>query len=124
MNAIRDGLIERGVQEENVHWESFGGTGNQPVGVVNAGDVKPVSVSFQSSEVETEWSDPEQTLWELARESQVEIPSGCLSGVCGGCRVKLLSGKVEYDREIKLELGDDECLTCVTRPKTEVVIDA
>lgn len=122
MNAIRDGLVESGVDEERVHWESFGGTGAQPKAA--GGATEAVSVRFEHSDVDSEWSDPEQTLWELARESQVEIPSGCLSGVCGCCRVKLIKGEIEYDRDISIELAADECLTCVTRPKTEVVIDA
>ncbi|MEM8733319.1 MAG: 2Fe-2S iron-sulfur cluster-binding protein [Planctomycetota bacterium] len=123
MQSIKDGLVSMGVDADRVHWESFGGTGAQPK-TVAAGDAEAVAVRFDNSEVDAEWSDPEQTLWELARESQVEIPSGCLSGVCGCCRVKLLKGKVEYDREIKIDLAENECLTCVTRPRGEVVLDA
>lgn len=123
MQAIRDGLVENGVDGERVHWESFGGTGAQPK-AASEGSAEAVAVRFEHSDVDAEWSDPEQTLWELARESDVELPSGCLSGVCGCCRVKLLKGKVEYDREVSIELAEDECLTCVTRPKTEVVLDA
>lgn len=122
MQDIRDGLVESGIDASHVHWESFGSAvGAQPT---VAGNAEAVAVRFEHTDVDTQWSNPEQSLWELARENQVEIPSGCLSGVCGCCRVKLLKGSVEYDRTISLELGADECLTCVARPTTDVVIDA
>ncbi len=123
MQSMRDGLQAAGVSSERVHWESFGGTVTDN-GPVPDGPVESVPVRFEHSQVDTAWSDPQQSLWELARESQVDIPSGCLSGVCGCCRVKLLSGEVEYDRQISIELADDECLTCVSRPTSPVTIDA
>lgn len=123
MESLRSGLMEAGVESERIHWESFGAAGSQraakPEGMENA-----LAVRFELSDVESQWSDPEQTLWELAREHQVEIPSGCLSGVCGCCRVKLISGEVEYDRPVSVELASDECLACVARPKTACCIDA
>lgn len=124
MQALREGLVEAGVPEEQVNFESFGGTGAQPTESQGGGDVEAKPVRFEHSDVDAVWDQAEKTLFELARENDVEIPSGCLSGVCGCCRVKLLKGEVEYDREISVELGKDECLTCVTRPKCAVVIDA
>lgn len=121
MQSLREGLVETGIDAERLHWESFGGTGAQPTAI--ASNVESVKVRFDMSDVDTSWADPEQTLWEVAREADVEIPSGCLSGVCGCCRVRLLQGEVEYDREIKIDLADDECLTCVSRPKSAVVLD-
>lgn len=120
MQALREGLIETGIESARLHWESFGGTGAQPTAI--ASNVESVEVRFEMSDVDASWADPEQTLWEVAREADVEIPSGCLSGVCGCCRVRLLQGEVEYDREIKIDLAEDECLTCVSRPKSAVVL--
>ncbi|QDV26983.1 2Fe-2S iron-sulfur cluster-binding protein [Aureliella helgolandensis] len=122
MESMREGLVAAGIQPDRIHWESFGGVGSQPSSKP-AGEHSAVAVRFAHSDVEVEWTDPEQSLWELARASQVEIPSGCLSGVCGGCRVKLLSGQVEYDRKISIELSEDECLTCVGRPTCAVTLD-
>lgn len=123
MQSLREGLIEAGVPESQVHWESFGGTGAQPA-AANAGSVESTPVRFEHSDVDAVWEDAEKTLFELARDNDVEIPSGCMSGVCGSCKVKLLKGTVEYDRDVSVELAKDECLTCVTRPKCAVVIDA
>lgn len=123
MNRLRDGLISAGADNATIHWESFGGVANQPNPV--AGSVgNPLSVRFEHSQINTQWSDPGQSLWELARENRVEIPSGCLRGVCGCCRVQLISGEVEYVREISVDLSENECLACVAKPKSPVVIDA
>jgi hypothetical protein len=123
MQATRDSLIERGVDEGDVHWESFGGTGAQP-GAAVVGDVDPIEISFAESETTANWCSSEQSIWELARESGVEIPSGCLSGVCGSCRVRYRDGEIEHDRKVGLELAKDECLSCIARPKTPVTIEA
>lgn len=122
MESIRESLIQQGVNPARVHWESFGSV---PTGKPSQGDAsqQAIPVSFVRSDVSTHWHDPEQSLWELAREHRVEIPSGCLSGVCGSCRVQLLSGQVEYDRPVGIELGDDECLSCIARPVTECRLD-
>jgi ferredoxin len=123
MDNLRRELIEAGVSEQRIHWESFG-SALHPQAVDRAEPCESLSVSFVASDVQASWIGSDQSLWELAREHQVEIPSGCLSGVCGCCRVKLLSGTVCYDREITLELADDECLACIARPKTDCCIDA
>ena len=123
MQSLRDGLLKGGAAADRIHWESFG---TAEPNTTKACDLSRGSrnVRFVKSQTDAEWHDPEQTVWELAREHEVELPSGCLSGVCGSCRVKLISGEVEYDRDISLELAGGECLTCVAKPKTDLVIDA
>jgi ferredoxin-NADP reductase len=123
METVRNDLKAAGVAEQRIHWESFGST-TPTLTVASADPTTKLTVRFEASGVEALWSSPDQSLWELARENQVEIPSGCLSGVCGCCRVRLLAGAVAYDRELSVELADDECLACVARPKTDCRIDA
>ena len=93
MSGLREGLAGAGVPPHRMHWESFGGEGNrkeQKLARTNAVTRAMLSF-FERSQVRTTWSDPEQTLWELARENDISIPSGCLSGVCGSCKVPLVS---------------------------------
>ncbi len=123
MEAVREDLIRAGVVEHRIHWESFG-SATKPQTPPSKKVDGSHSVSFEASGIQTQWNTPDQSLWELARENQVDIPSGCLSGVCGCCRVKLLAGQVVYDREVSIELADDECLACIARPKTDCRIDA
>lgn len=122
MESLREALRKSGVTADRIHWESFGS--HAPHVTAPPSEVQQaLAVRFQRSGIEAEWSDPQQTLWELARQHQVDIPSGCLSGVCGGCRVKLLEGQVAYDRPVAIDLPDDECLSCIARPKTACRVD-
>lgn len=123
MESLRKDLRKSGVAAERIHWESFGS--HATLVTAPPTEVQPaLAVRFQRRGIEAEWSDPQQTLWELARQHQVDIPSGCLSGVCGGCRVKLLEGQVAYDRPLAIDLPADECLACIARPKTACRVDA
>lgn len=122
MESLRDGLQIAGVAADRIHWESFGS--NAPLATAAIAELdQPLPVRFERSRIEAEWNDPQQTLWELARQHQVDIPSGCLSGVCGSCRVKLLEGQVAYDRPVAIDLANDECLACIARPKTACRVD-
>lgn len=122
MASLRDGLRKAGVAAGRVHWESFGSSAlTTPVSAVEM--KQPLAVQFERSGLQAEWSDPQQSLWELARQHHVDIPSGCLSGVCGACRVKVLQGQVAHDRPVAIDLPEDECLPCIARPKTACRID-
>ncbi|MCA9194656.1 MAG: 2Fe-2S iron-sulfur cluster binding domain-containing protein [Planctomycetales bacterium] len=122
MQAMRDGLVSCGISERNIHWESFGGA-SPNTSSPGDGTHKSLSVEFRCSGVTAQSAEDGQSLWELAKENEVEIASGCLSGVCGCCRTKILEGSVVYDRPIALELAKDECLACVARPATALVLD-
>ncbi len=122
MESIRDQLVDGAVPPERIHWESFGTHPTPSITESSAFDAH--TIRFALSETESQWNDPEQTIWELAKANQIELPSGCLSGVCGSCRVKLISGQVQYDRQIGVELASGECLTCVARPITDLVLEA
>lgn len=134
MSNIRDQLLSQGVLAEQIHWESFGGENRSGsnaaiAGAANAGEIDDgaleniYQVQFARSGIDTVARGDEQSLWELAQANDVVIPSGCLSGVCGSCRVRLLEGSVSYDRYVSVSLKDDECLTCVARPVSNVVLD-
>ncbi len=122
MDQLRDQLIHSGVPAEHIHWESFG---SKPAPASNqTKNFESHVVRFSLSETDVTWQDAEQSVWELAKANRLEIPSGCLSGVCGSCRVKVVSGEVEYDRQIGIELSSGECLTCIARPTTDLVLEA
>lgn len=122
MEQMRDQLTLCGVAAERIHWESFGS--NPAPNASQSSDFAAHRVRFSLSDTEVQWQDAEQSVWELAKANHVEISSGCLSGVCGSCRVKVVSGEVEYDRQTGIELAADECLTCIARPKTDLVLEA
>lgn len=126
MTAIRSQLIESGIPSEQIHWESFGSAPSKEPSQADGAaqnNSAPACVRFAHSDVDAQWQG-DQSLWELARENGVEIPSGCLSGVCGCCRVKLLEGSVCHEKNVALELGHNECLSCIAVPSGDVIVDA
>lgn len=121
MTALQADLAQSGVPTDHIHWESFGVAAETK----QVSDIPPsgYQVDFAKSHCKAQWDDPEVSLWELARASDVDIPSGCLSGVCGSCRANLVQGQVDYSRKVGVDLSEGECLTCIARPVSDVVLD-
>lgn len=66
-------------------------------------------------------------LLEFAEAKGVQLESNYRIGVCGSCKIKLISGKVVMDPEEALEEGDREqnmILPCVATPQTDLAIEA
>lgn len=66
---------------------------------------------------------PEQTIVRAIEIAGHRVPTSCLSGLCGACKVNYLEGEVEHNDYI---LSDDEkthCLTlCVSRARSPVLV--
>jgi len=84
-------------------------------------------VSLAHSAVRFDVGDGE-TLLEAGLRQGLALPFGCQSGGCGSCRVRLLSGRVEYPEawaDGPPALSDDELaagyiLMCLARPVSDV----
>lgn len=68
---------------------------------------------------------PGETLLQAATRHAVVIPCGCAAGLCGTCRVSLVSGSVAMQHEGGLS-PDEEArgyiLACSSRPSSDVTI--
>ena len=65
-----------------------------------------------------------ETLLDTVLRNRSDAPYACKGGVCGTCRVKLLSGEVHMDRNFALEPDEVSAgyvLACQSRPVTETV---
>jgi ferredoxin len=85
-----------------------------------------LKVEFRISKKTVEWDDRFSSILELARESGVEIETDCEQGICGTCKVRLISGEVDMENDDGLDEADLEqnmILPCVSVPKTDVVLD-
>ncbi|KAI1621967.1 hypothetical protein EDD37DRAFT_567575 [Exophiala viscosa] len=85
--------------------------------------LEKATVKFALSDVTAEWSSkPLQdqltpcTLLELAEATGLKPTFGCRAGVCGACKVKVLSGSVSGGIQ-----GDGGVLICSARPASQVV---
>jgi ferredoxin len=86
-----------------------------------------LKVEFSKSSKTVEWDDRFTGILELARENGVSMESDCEQGICGTCKVKLISGDVEMEAQDGLDDEDLEAnmiLPCVSVPKTDVIIEA
>lgn len=68
---------------------------------------------------------PEQTIVQAIEVAGVRVPTSCLSGLCGACKVDYLEGEVEHHDYILSEEEKRRCLTvCVSRAKSaNLVLD-
>jgi 3-phenylpropionate/trans-cinnamate dioxygenase ferredoxin reductase subunit len=84
-------------------------------------------VEFRASGKTVAWSDQYQSLLELAQDHGVDIDSLCEQGICGTCKVRLISGQVDMPESDALEPEDvaqNMILVCVSVPTSDVVLDA
>ena len=59
---------------------------------------------------------PGQSVLRALEIAGVRVPSGCLAGICGRCRVPVLAGTVEHNDHILDEEERRRCMTvCVSR---------
>jgi len=68
-----------------------------------------------------------ETILDAALREGLALPYGCRGGACGACKGKLVSGEVSYDNEVRgltdEEQADSMVLTCVAKPKGDLLLD-
>jgi len=52
------------------------------------------------------------------------MPSGCRAGNCGTCQIAVRQGEVNYTSEHDVDVEEGSCLTCISVPKGNLVLDA
>ena len=86
-----------------------------------------MKIQFQKSGKTLEWDDRFENVLDLAEANGIQLENACRVGVCGTCKVKLLSGEVYMETEDGLQDEDrnqNMILPCVAVPKTDLVLDA
>lgn len=128
MKSITDGLEAWGVPDKDVYFEAFGPatvkkktTAPTPEETVH---LAKINVTFNRSGKTVRWEPFAGNLLEFARGLGVKIDSGCCAGGCGTCVVAIKSGEVNYLQKPDAEPEAGTCLTCICRPKRDLVLDA
>lgn len=78
--------------------------------------VRSQSISFSLN--------PHETLLDGLERTGHEVEYQCRGGYCGMCRVRLLSGEVQYHEQPLAFLASDEILPCCCVPRGEISIDS
>jgi ferredoxin len=105
-----------------VHWEVFGGDEAEtaPRSTDVAFDVELVKSGM------TLHVPADRKLLDVMREAGVKVKTLCTEGVCGTCRVKVLSGEVDHRDEVLTKAQQAKFMqVCVSRakPGSSLVLD-
>ena len=115
------GLLEAiGVPSPQVHFEKF----ETAVSLASAA-AGPVRLTLQKRRHTVDVGEG-QTILDATEAAGESLPSMCRVGVCGTCRIRLISGDVDGDFDA-LDASDREdgfILACVARPRTDCVVEA
>lgn len=130
LNALRTGLSEWGVPEEDVHFESFGGAPAAPKSDISVSEPgtapdedDAIEVHFARSGKVVKWNKDAETLLELAEMNGLRVNSSCRAGNCGTCACGIREGSVEYVTPPARLPEAGTCLPCVSRAKSNLVLD-
>jgi ferredoxin-NADP reductase len=126
---ITNMLREIGVAEEEIQSESFGGSRPAPsiVQGKNSNCAPCIGNATFADSGKSEAIHAGETILEIASSAGVAIDRGCLEGICGRCKVRLLSGEVTMEVDDALGGSDKQqgyVLACQAKPVGRVVIDA
>lgn len=111
MDAMRALLVGIGVPDAEIHQEAFISV---PVADPSAPPAELAeelpdgvipNLSFRKSGINAE-QPPDLSVLDVAEDAGVDIPFECRSGVCGQCKVRLVSGRVKMETQDALSHGD------------------
>lgn len=126
MNSITEGLAEWGVPNANVHFEAFGPASvkKAPSSSSDTMMLSKITVTFGKSNRTHHWDPSLSSLLDFAEARGIKIDAGCRAGNCGTCLVAIKSGDVEYLTSQGASAEKGSCLTCICKPKSNLVLDA
>ena len=128
MKTLNDGLEAWGVPEKDIHYEAFGPATVKkkaaPAVAAGAAAGPVCKITFAKSGKELDWNPAQANLLDFALENGLRIESGCRAGSCGVCSVAIKSGSVDYLKPPDAAPEGGSCLTCICRPKGDLVLDA
>jgi ferredoxin-NADP reductase len=135
MEAVRKMLADAGFDRSQYHEESFSfeetvapeldAAAASPAVSDAAPAGERFAVSFAKSRREIECAADQHVL-DAARQAGVRLPSSCTQGMCGTCKVKLVSGQVDMKHNGGIrqrEIDQGMVLLCCSKPLTDLVID-
>ena len=130
MKAVRSMLDEAGFDRARYHEESFSFEAlqqeSEPQATPeNAPAATGFAVNFQKS-MRQITCGPQQHVLDAARNAGVRLASSCAQGMCGTCKVKLVSGTVDMQHKGGIrqrEIDQGMVLLCCSKPLSNLVVD-
>ena len=139
MKAVRDLLAEAGFDRARYHEESFSFDSLSPAEQAAASEGASVpteeaaapagetryAVTFAKTHRDIECGAHEHVL-DAAKRAGLRLPSSCTQGMCGTCKVKLVSGQVDMRHNGGIrqrEIDQGMVLLCCSKPLSDLVVD-
>lgn len=124
---IRDYLIEKGVDEERIHFELFNTPTKKKKKVTRSNNKDLSDVSIINNGTKTAFQMPQngESILDAALRNNADLPFACKGGVCCTCRAKLIEGDIEMEVNYALEkdeVEDGYILTCQSLPKSSKIL--
>lgn len=130
--GVKDAMIEKGLKEEQVHFELFttpGGTAQKTETTPSNADEHEIAASvtiiIDDDAMEIALSSKGETILDAAQKAGADLPFACKGGVCCTCKAKVLEGSVRMDVNYALEKDEVAAgyiLTCQSHPTSEHVV--
>jgi ferredoxin-NADP reductase/DMSO/TMAO reductase YedYZ heme-binding membrane subunit len=136
VEPLKKALRELGVADGQMKSEAFGSPGRKRSNgstVLTPEGSKDTNGAASTSSIRFARSNKRlaavgtRTVLELAESQGIALPYDCRSGVCGQCKIRLLSGSVVMAAEDALDPLDranNVILACQARCRDDVVVDA
>ena len=132
MAAVRTLLHDAGFDSSHYHEESFSfeqlaqmQEATPDAVTAGATEVAGYAVQFLQSRRELR-CQPDQHVLEAAQQAGLRLPKSCSQGMCGTCKAKLVSGRVEMKHKGGIrqrEIDQGMVLLCCSKPLTDLVIE-
>ncbi|MBL4602284.1 MAG: iron-sulfur cluster-binding domain-containing protein [Emcibacteraceae bacterium] len=122
MDVIKTVMLDSGLDEAQYHQESFG---------VDKVDNAPQEIDENAETVTVRFKDKifeaakGANLLNVLKQNKFVIPTGCKSGMCGTCQMKLESGSVKMNQLGGLsdgQIGDGYILACCSTLENNLTI--
>ena len=131
--CIKDYLIQKGLNEKNIHFELFTSTtttktSNLKPQTLNKETGPKSNITVKVDGRSFDFALPlnsDTTILDAALNQGADLPFACKGGMCCTCKARLLEGEVEMDVHWGLEHEEIEqgyILTCQSHPKTEKIV--
>jgi uncharacterized protein len=125
MASILPALDAWGIPKDDIRHEAFGRASVRASAVVRPTAVsEPMAIRFHRSGRTLVWEGEDGSLLDFAERHGLLVESGCRSGSCGSCSVRVLSGTVRYSQEPDHDIADGHCLLCIGTPVSALELEA
>lgn len=130
--AVKDALMERGFEEEKIHFELF----TSPLGKLGVekkieikeedkGKSSNITINLDGKAFQFDLPFGTDNLLDAALKQGADLPFACKGGVCCTCKAKIKEGSVDMALNYALEKEEVEAgfiLTCQAYPTTDKVV--